>query len=85
MKAHLYNFDPHNPHFYTVKLGFTGVYIFFFGILLKNIDYGCLQELPQLSGSNKYHKLYFEQRYDKYQNLFWKRSVFGAEIFNIFE
>ena len=25
----LYNFDPLKPHFYTVKLGFTGVYIIF--------------------------------------------------------
>ena len=28
-KTHLYNFDPHIPHFYIVKLGFTGVYIIF--------------------------------------------------------
>ena len=26
---HLYNFDPFKPHFYIVKLGFTGVYIIF--------------------------------------------------------
>ena len=25
----LYNFDPFKPHFYIVKLGFTGVYIIF--------------------------------------------------------
>ena len=28
-KTHLYNFDPLKPHFYTVKLEFTGVYIIF--------------------------------------------------------
>ena len=28
-KTCLYNFDPLKPHFYVVKLGFTGVYIFF--------------------------------------------------------
>ena len=28
-KTRLYNFDPLNPHFYIVKLGFTGVYIIF--------------------------------------------------------
>ena len=39
MKTYLYNFDPLKPHFYKVKLGFTGVYIFFF-FLLKNIDCG---------------------------------------------
>ena len=29
MKTRLYNFDPFKPHFYVVKLGFTGVYIIF--------------------------------------------------------
>ena len=29
MKTCLYNFDPLKPHFYLVKLGFTGVYIIF--------------------------------------------------------
>ena len=38
-KTRLYNFDPLKPHFYIVKLGFTGVYIIFL-ILLKNIDCG---------------------------------------------
>ena len=38
-KTCLYNFDPLKPHFYIVKLGFTGVYIIFL-ILLKNIDCG---------------------------------------------
>ena len=28
-KTYLYNFDPLNPHFYILKLGFTGVYIIF--------------------------------------------------------
>ena len=28
-KTCLYNFDPIKPHFYMVKLGFTGVYIIF--------------------------------------------------------
>ena len=29
-KTYLYNFDPLKPHFYIVKLGFTGVNVFFF-------------------------------------------------------
>ena len=29
MKTRLYNFDPLKPHFYIVKLEFTGVYIIF--------------------------------------------------------
>ena len=28
-KTYLYNFDLIKPHFYTVNLGFTGVYIIF--------------------------------------------------------
>ena len=28
-KTCLYNIDPLKPHFYTVKLGFTGIYIIF--------------------------------------------------------
>ena len=28
-KTYRYNFDPLKPHFYIVKLGFTGVYIIF--------------------------------------------------------
>ena len=28
-KTYLYNFEPLKPHFYKVKLGFTGVYIIF--------------------------------------------------------
>ena len=32
-KTHLYNFDTLKPHFYIVKLGFTGVYIIFLFLL----------------------------------------------------
>ena len=39
-KTYLYNFDPHKPHFYIVKLGFTGVYIIFLIVFAKNIDCG---------------------------------------------
>ena len=53
----IYNIDPLKPHFYIVKLGFTGVYIIFL-ISAQNID--CGYSLEPL-------------------------SVFGGEIFNIFE
>ena len=58
MKTCLYNFDPLKPHFYIVKLGFTGLYIIF-PILLKNIDRGYLLELPRRGGSNKYPQSMF--------------------------
>ena len=39
MKTSPCNEDPLTPHFYIVKLGFTGVYIFSY-FLLQNIDCG---------------------------------------------
>ena len=36
-KTYLYNFDPFQPHFYIVKLGFTGVYIIFLICARKQI------------------------------------------------
>ena len=85
MKTYLYNFDALKPHFYIVKLGFTGVYIIFL-FLLKNIDCGYSLEPPRRGGSNEYHNLCFEQKYEKYQNFYLKTfSFFGGEIFNIFE
>ena len=43
-KTYLYNFDPLKPHFFIVKLGFTGVYIIFL-ISAQNIDCGYSLEL----------------------------------------
>ena len=33
---HVYDFDPLKPHFYIVKLGFTGVYIIFLTSVQKH-------------------------------------------------
>ena len=52
-KTYLYNFDPLKPHFYIVKLGFTGVYIIFL-ISAQNIDRGYSLEPPRRGGSNEY-------------------------------
>ena len=80
-KTYLYNFDPLKPHFYILKLGFTGVYIIFL-FLLKNIDCGYSLEPSRRGSSNEC----FERKYEKYQSVFiWKFSVFGCEIFYIFE
>ena len=95
-KTCLYSFDPLKPHFYIVKLRFTGVYIIFL-ISAQNIDWGYSLELPHWGGSNKYpqsieavltstHNLCFEQKYEKYQNfLSAKFSFWGGKIFSIFE
>ena len=57
-KTCLYNSDPLKPHFYIVKLGFTGVYIIFL-LLLKNIDCGYSLELPHRGGSSEYPQSVF--------------------------
>ena len=56
-KTCLYNMDPLKPHFYIVKLGFTGLYIIFL-IYSKNIDCGYSLEPPRRGGSNKYDNLF---------------------------
>ena len=57
-KTYLYNFDPLKPHFYVVKLGFTGVYISFLSSARK-IDYGYSLEPPRRGGSNEYPQSIF--------------------------
>ena len=52
-KTRRYNLDPLKPHFYIVKLGFTGVYIIFL-ISARNIDCGYSLEPPRRGGSNEY-------------------------------
>ena len=77
-KTYLYNFDPLKPHFYIVKLGFTGVYVIFL-ISAQNIDCGYSLEPPHRGGSNEYSQSMFWAE-------IWKISEFlGGEIFNIFE
>ena len=58
MKTRLYNFGPLKPHFYLVKLGFTGVYIIFL-ISAQNIDCGYSLEPPRRGGSNEYPQSMF--------------------------
>ena len=52
-KTCLYNLDPLKPHFYIVKLGFTGVYIIF---LISTQKHGLWYSLepPQRGGFNGY-------------------------------
>ena len=55
-KTRLYNFDPLKPHFYIVKLGFTGVYIIF------------LISAEAILTST--HNLCFQQKYEKLSKFF---------------
>ena len=57
-KTYLYNFDPFKPHFYIVKLGFTGVDIIFL-ISAQNIDCEYSLEPPRRGGSNGYSQSMF--------------------------
>ena len=57
-KTYLYNADPRKPHFYIVKLGFTGVYIILL-ISAKNTDCGYSLEPPRRGGSNEYSQSMF--------------------------
>ena len=68
-KTRLYNFDPLKPHFYIVKLGFTGVYIIFL-IFAQTIDCGYSLEPPRRGGVlTSTHNLLFGQEYEKYQRF----------------
>ena len=77
-KTCLYNFDPLKPHFYIIKLGFTGVYIIFL-FLLKNIDCGYPLEPPRVT-----HNLCFEQKYEKCQNFLSENFRFLAVNFSVY-
>ena len=60
-KTCLYNFDPRKPHFYKLKLGFTGVCIIFL-ISAQNIDCGYSLEPPRRGSSNEYPQSMFSSR-----------------------
>ena len=57
-KTYLYNFDPLKPHFYIIKLRFTGVYIIIL-ISAQNIDCVYSLEPPRQDGSNEYSQSMF--------------------------
>ena len=57
-KTRLYNFDPLQPQFNTVKLGLQG-YTLVHLFLLKNIDCGYSLEPPRRGGSNEYQQSMF--------------------------
>ena len=90
--------DPLKPHFYILKLGFTGVDIIFL-ISAQNIDCGYSLEpprwhrwwysleLPRPGSSNEYRQsMFWAEIWKKKNRIFiWKLSVFGGEILSIFE
>ena len=83
MKTYLYNLDPLKPHFYIVKLGFTGVDIIFL-FLLKNIDCGYSSEPPRWGGSNEYPQYVLSRNMKNIRIFIWKLSVFLVVKFSIY-
>ena len=80
-----YKFDPPplKPHFYIVKLGFTGVYIIFL-ISARNIDCGYSLEPPRRGGSNEYPQSMFKQKYEKYRSFLSQNFQFLEMKFSIY-
>ena len=64
-KTCLYNIDPLKPHFYIVKLGFTGVYIIFLISAQKHRLWVLGKAVLRRT-----HNLCFDQKYEKYPNFF---------------
>ena len=74
-----YNFNPIKPHFYIVKLGFTGVYIIFL-ISAQKHRLWVLGEAILTST----HNLCFEQKYEKYQNFLSENFHFLVVKFSVY-
>ena len=82
MEICLYNFDPLKSHIYTVKLGFTGVYIIFL-FLLKNIDCGYSFEPPRRGGSNEYPQSMFRAEIRDISDFFFISENFHFLVVKI--
>ena len=70
-KTCLYNFDPLKPHFYVVKLGFTGVYIIF----LISVQKHRLWVLVRTASQKCY-----EQKFEKYLSFFLSENFQFLEV-----
>ena len=71
-KTRLYNFDSLKPHFYIVKLGFTGVYIIFLISVQKH-------RLWVFVRTASAHNLCFEQKFEKYLNFLSENFQFFGD------
>ena len=78
-KTYLYNFDPHKPHFYIIKLGFTEVYIIFLISAQKHRLWVLVR-----TASPSTHNLCFGQKYEKYQNFYLKIFILLVIKFSIY-
>ena len=77
-KTCLYNADPLKPHFYIVKLGFTGVY--FFLVSAQNHKLWYSLEPPRQGGSNEYpQSMLLAEIWKNIRTLIWNFSFFGRK------
>ena len=73
---------PLKPTLYS-KTGLRG-YTLFFLISTQNIDCGYSLELPHQGGSNEYHNLCFEQKYEIYPRFLSENFQFLEVKFSIY-
>ena len=78
-KTRLYNFDPLKPHYYIVKLGFTGVYIIFL-ISAQTHRLWYSLEPPRRGGSNEYPQSMFLSRNMKNIRFFLSENFQFLEV-----
>ena len=64
---------PIKPHFYILKLGYAGVYLFF-SFLLQNIDSGYSLEPPCQGGFNEYPQSRRGGSNEYPQSMFWSKN-----------
>ena len=74
---------PLKPHFYIVKLGFTGVNIIF-RISAQNIDCGYSLEPPRRGGSNKYPQSMFWAETWKISDFIYENFYFLVAKFSVY-
>ena len=82
-KTYLYNFDPLKPHFYIVKLRFTGVYIIFH-ISDQNVDLGTRYNHLIEAVLTSTHNLCFEQKYENIRIFLTENFHFLVVKFSVY-
>ena len=85
MKTHLYNFHPLKPYFYVLKLGFTGVYIIFLISAQKHRLWVLVRTDSARLFSRVLTNYVLSRNMKNIRYFIWKLSLFGCEIFSIFE
>ena len=96
-KTCLYNFDPLKPHFYIVKLGFTGVYIIFLNsahkhrlwVLVRTASSRRFERVPTtcvLSRNMKNIRIFLSENFDfmavKF-SVYLNRHVFVMRFYSV--